>query len=317
MENEERLSEAVKLYDVKQFDKALPVLKKLAKKNDPLANYYLGMMALNGLGMKKDVSLAYESFNKAALELEPAAIYMMGVCYLNGFGTSKNDAKAFEYFQSASERKYHDAQLKVAECYEIGLGVTKNETKSLKIYAELAKNEDAFSAYKIGLAYLEGKGVQKSPESAFTWLNKALSYGSIDAMNRFRFIGTKSKTDARTTPMMYSIGEELLNSDHPKDAIIYLEIAANEGYLKAFQGLVKAFDQGIGVLKDPKKAFDYCLKAAELGDGFMAYRLAEKYELGEGVDSSFVKAAKWYEIAKEANYEPAIQALNSLRGYNA
>lgn len=317
MENEERLSEAIKLYDVKQFDKALPVIRKLAKKNDPLANYYLGMMSLNGLGMKKDVDIAYDAFNKSALELEPASIYMMGICHLNGWGVSKNETKAFEYFQSAAERKYHEALLKVAECYEIGLGISKNETKALKIYAELAKNEDAFSAYKIGVAYLEGKGVPKSPESAFTWLNKALSYGSIDAMNRFRLIGTKSKTDARTTQMMFSIGEELLLSDHPKDAIIYLEIASNEGHLSAYQNLVKAYDQGIGVLKDAKKSFDYCLKAAELGDGYMAYRLAEKYEQGDGVDSSFVKAAKWYEIAKNLHHEPAVQALNSLRGYNA
>ena len=315
MENEERLSEAVKLYDVKQFDKALPVLKKLAKKNDPLANYYIGMMALNGLGMKKDISLAYESFNKAAMELEPAAIYMMGICNLNGYQVPKNEQKAFEYFQSAAEKKHPEALLKVAECYEIGLGVPKNEAKALKIYAEMAKSEDAFAAYKIGVAYLEGKGVAKSPESAFSWLNKALSYGSIDAMNRFRLIGTKSKTDARTTQMMYSIGEELLSSDHPKDAIIYLEIASNEGHIGAYQLLVKAYDQGIGVLKDPKKAFDYCLKAAELGDGFLSYRLAEKYEQADGVDSSFVKAAKWYEISKKAGYEPAIQALNTLRGY--
>ncbi len=317
MENEERLSEAIKLYDVKQFDKALPVIRKLAKKNDPLANYYLGMMALNGLGMKKDIDIALDAFNKSALELEPAGIYMMGICHLNGWGVGKNEAKAFEYFQSAAERKYHEAYMKVAECYEIGLGVSKNETKALKIYAELAKNEDAFSAYKIGVAYLEGKGVPKSPESAFTWLNKALSYGSIDAMNRFRLIGTKSKTDARTTQMMFSIGEELLSSDHPNDAIIYLEIASNEGHLPAFQNLVKAYDQGIGVLKDAKKAFDYCLKAAELGDGYMAYRLAEKYEQGDGVDSSFVKAAKWYDISKNLHYEPAVLALNSLRGYNA
>ncbi len=316
MENEERLSEAVKLYDVKQFDKALPLIKKLAKKNDPKANYYLGMMALNGLGMKKDIPFAYESFHKAALELDPSGIYMMGICYLNGFGVQKNDAKAFEYFQTAAERNLHEAKLKVAECYETGQGTSKNEPKALKIYAELAKNEDAFSAYRIGMAYLEGKGVTKSAESAFSWLNKALSYGSIDAMNRFRYIGTKSKTDARTTPMIYTIGEELLNSDHPKDAIIYLEIAANEGNLKAYQLLVKAYDQGIGVLRDAKKAFDYCLKASELGDAYSMFQLAEKYEQGLGVDSSFVKAATWYESSKNAGYEPARNALNTLRGYS-
>jgi len=316
METEERLIEAVKLYDVKQFDKALPLLKKMAKKNDPKANYYLGMMAFNGLGMKKDLDLAFESFNKSALELEPSGIHMMGICYLNGLGVQKNDAKAFEYFQTAAERNHHDALLKVAECYEIGIGVAKNEPKALKIYAELAKNEDAFSAYRIGMAYLEGKGVTKSAESAFTWLNKALSYGSIDAMNRFRFIGTKSKTDARSTQVMYTIGEELLQSDHPKDAMIYLEIAANEGHLIAYQLLVKAYDEGIGCLKDPKKAFDYCLKAAELGDALSMFRLAYKYEMGIGVDSSFIKAAKWYELSKNAGYPEASAALNSLRGYS-
>ncbi len=315
MEKDERLSEAIKLFDVRQYDKALPLIRKLAKKNDPEANYYLGMMAMSGLGMKKDPSLAYESFQKAAMELDKNGTYMCGVCHANGIGTTKNDQKAFEYYQTASEQGSPAAKTKMAQAYELGLGVAKNEVKALKIYVELAKNEDAYAAFRIGLAYLEGRGVQKSAENAFSWLNKALSYGSIDAMNQFRLIGTKSKTDARTTSMMVKIGEELLNSDHPQDALIYLEIGSNEGNILAYTLLVKAYDEGLGVLPDSKKAFDYALKAANMGDGASMFKLAYKYECGQGVDSSFVSAAKWYEEAQKAGYEPATEALSSLRGY--
>ena len=315
MEKDERLSEAIKLYDVKQFDKALPLIKKFAKKNDPAAHYYLGMMALYGNGVKKDPLSAYESFQKSAMELDMNGLYMCGVCHANGFGTTKDDKKAFEYYQTAAEAGHIEAKIKMAQAYEIGFGIPKSDAKALKIYVELAKAEDAFAAYKIGTAYLEGKGVQKSPENAFSWLNKALSWGSIDAMNQFRLIGTKSKTDARTTSMMVKIGEELLHSDHPQDAIIYLQIGSNEGDVLAYTLLIEAYDQGIGVATDLKKAFEFCTKAANLNDPESMYRLAVKYELGQGVDSSFIKAAKWYEQSATAGYEPAKTALFSMRGY--
>ncbi len=315
MEFDERLTEAIKFYDVKLYDKALPIMRKFAKKDDPQALYYQGMMAFNGLGMKKDPDLAFDSFQRSAKELNLSAIYMCGICHQTGFGTPKNDQKAFEYFQTAAESNHIEAKIKCAQCYEVGQGVSKNDVKALKIYIELAKQEDAYSAFKIGMAFLDGKGVQKSAESAFQWLNKALSYGSIDAMNQFRRIGTKSKTDQRSTDMIVKIGEDFLNSDHPQDAIIYLEIGANENSVKAFGLLIKAYDQGIGVLTDAKKAFDYCLKAANLNDPFSMYQLGEKYELGRGVDSSFVLAAKWYEASSVAGYEPAKVALLGLRGY--
>ena len=34
------LQEAIKRYDIKQYDQALPTIKRLVKKNDHIANYY-------------------------------------------------------------------------------------------------------------------------------------------------------------------------------------------------------------------------------------------------------------------------------------
>jgi len=115
--------------------------------------------------------------------------------------------------------------------------------------------------------------------------------------------------------MIVKIGEDFLATDHPQDALIYLEIGANEESIKAYELLIKAYDEGIGVLADAKKAFDYCLKAANLNDPRSMAQLAEKYELGRGVDSSFVLAARWYEKASLAGYEPAKTSLVGLRGY--
>ncbi len=309
------LQEAIKRYDIKQYDQALPTIKRLVKKNDPIAHYYYGLMALSGLGMKKDETLAFQSFDKSAKELNPQAIYMCGICYQNGHGVEQNLAKAFEFFQTAHQHKVTDATLQVALCYEEGLGVEKNIPEAIKLYAQLARNEHAFAAYKIGMAYLEGRGVQKSPENAFSWLNKALSYGSIDAMNQFRLIGTKSKTDVRTTQMMATIGLDYLKTNHPHDALIYFQIAANEGDVSSLKQLKALYENGLGVNKDAKTAFDYCLKAANAQDVESMVELGRKYEMGSGVASSFVLAAEWYEKAAAKGYQPAIDTLRSLRGY--
>jgi len=315
MNLESIVNEAKKEYDARHFQQAFPLFKKVAQKGDKEAMYYLGMMYLNGWGTKVAMEQAFQLFSKAAIELQPQAIYMVGRCYEEGLGTTKDLKQAFEYYVAASHQGSHDGMLMQARFYEEGLTFDKDMAKALELYVELAKRDNAYAMYKIGMAYFTGEGIKKSLESAYSWLNKALARGSVDAMNHFRLLGTKSSTDVRSGASILTIGKEYFHSDHPEEGIIYLEIAAKELHVEAMHLLSEAYQRGIGVSQSSQKAFDYLKKAAELLDAEAMYLLGKKYESGDGVASSFTKAALWYERAHAAGHQTALAELQGLRGY--
>jgi len=315
MERDAVISEAIKAYEVRQYERALPIFRKLAKKNDPEALYYLGMITYAGSAGKPDPASAFDCFRRSAMELEVRSLYMCGRCYEDGFGVEKDLAKAYDYYAAGSAKGDPEAAVKEAECLESGKGVAKNEQKALSIYVDLSKRQNAYATYRIGMAYLEGKGVSKSPESAFSWLNKALALGSPDAMNQFRLIGTKSKTDDRTTGNVAQIGRELFAGDRPEKAIPYLQIAASEGDAAAVRLLMQAAETGRGMKQDRKAAFDFALRGATMKDPAAMLALGRKYEAGDGVRSSAVLAATWYDQAARAGSAEAADELRAIRGY--
>jgi len=304
------------LVEIRRYAEALPVVRKWAKKGHREALTLLGKMAYFGWGMKKDDALAYDSFYKAAIDLDVEAVYMVGRCLEEGRGVPKDLPKAFEYYAAAAIRGSVDAQLREAICHEEGIGTEPNDQKALSLYVDLTKRlQHPYATFRIGMAYLNGKGVTKSPENAFSWLNKALALGSVDAMNQFRLIGTKSKRDERTTQDIFAIGADLFAGERPKDAIAYLQIAANEGELRAFLLLDDAYREGRGVPRSPESAVSWLQKAAVLGDPEAMHRLGRRLETGEGIPSSFPSAAKWYAEAARRGHVAAQSDLKGIRGY--
>jgi len=316
MDQEAVWKETRRLIEIRRYSDALPLVRKWAKKGHREALTMLGMMAYFGWGMKKDDALAYDSFYKAAIDLDVEAVYMVGRCLEEGRGVPQDLPKAFEYYAAAAIRGSVDAQLREAICHEEGIGTEPNEQKALSLYVDLAKRlQHPYATFRIGMAYLNGKGVAKSPENAFSWLNKALALGSVDAMNQFRLIGTKSKRDDRSTQDLFAIGADLFAGERPKDAIPYLQMAANEGEPKAFLLLDDAFREGRGVPRSPETAVSWLQKAAALGDPEAMYRLGRRLEMGEGIPSSFTAAAHWYEEAARHGHAEAQIELKGIRGY--
>jgi hypothetical protein len=316
MDQETLWKDAVGLYDVRHYEEALPVIRKMAKKGNREALRTLGKMAYFGQGMKKDPALAYESFYKAAIDLDIEAVYMVGRCLEEGVGIPANPEKAFEYYCASAVRGSIEGQLREAICHDEGIGTPKNEQKALQIFVDLSKKAlHPYATYRIGMAYLNGKGVAKSPENAFSWLNKALSLGSVDAMNQFRLIGTRSKKDDRTSKDILAIGTDLFRGDRPKDAVSYLQIAAQEGEKEALLLLEEAYRLGRGVAMSRETAFAYAQKGAELKDPEAMFRLGTKYEQGDGVLSSFPTAARWYEDAAKRGHSAAAIELKGIRGW--
>jgi len=308
------LQEAVNQYLVKQYDRAVSTFKKFSRLSNPVALYYMGMMNYHGYSLKQNDKEAYQYFMRARAERHPEATYMLGVMYEQGRYLDKDLEKAFEFFSAAFHDGHIESGIKVASYYEEGILEEKSPQKALEAYVECAKKDHPLALYKIGMAYLQGLGIKKSIESAHLWLNKALMFGSSDAMNQFRLLGSKSATDVRTTNDIYRIGKELYQQHRYTDSFIYFEIAAKEGMIEAYHQLSKMHDLGEGVEPSFQKGFEYLIKAAEKNDPEAFFILGKRYESGEGCASSFLKAESFYIRAKEKGHPLAENELKELRG---
>jgi len=308
------LKQAIKNYSIKNYKDAYSVFKKLAKSQTEAA-YFLGLMYLNGQYINKDYSLAFKYFKKAWEGLYPDAIYMLGVCYEEGKGTKPSLKQAFELYQAAAKNDSHLAMLKIAKFYEEGIVVKKSLKTAIELYVKLSKYNNPYAMYKIGSFYLEGKGLKKSMDNAYVWLNKALSFGSVEAMNYFRLMGSTSKNDARTKEEIYKAYKAKIEKEEYEEAIQLLEIAAKEHHLDAIFSLSDVYLKGLGVKQSRVKAFKILLKYSELKEPKLYYRIGKFYEEGIGVSSSYIKAASFYELASRQGFEPAREALYEIRGY--
>ncbi len=310
------LLNAINDYKIKNYKNAFIAFKKLSKSVTE-AQYYLGLMYYYGQATPRDFDLAHKYFKMAWEGLYPDAIYMLGKMSELGQGTKKDLNQAFEYYHAASKNESVDALLKVAYFLEEGKVVEKSLKKAIKIYVELSspKYKNAYAMYKIGVFYLEGKGLKKSMENAYTWLNKALAEGSVEAMNYFRFLGTKSKTDIRTSKEIYHTALSYISKGNFADSIVLLEIAANEGHIEAIKTLSESYKLGRGVTQSLEDSFKVLLKYKKLNNPEITYLIGLKYELGEGVPSSYVNACKLYLESSKQDYPRAVTALKEIRGY--
>ena len=111
------------------------------------AQLRLGRMLLEGEGVAKDQSAAFENFRKASIQGDIEAHNMLGRCHENGWGTNVNQLEAAHHYRIAAEAGFDWAQ------------------------------------YNLGHMRLSGHGGPPDREQAFGWYNRAAAQGHVRAMN--------------------------------------------------------------------------------------------------------------------------------------
>ena len=77
-------------------------LEKSAKSGVANAQFLLGDLYVDGVGVKKDHKKALFWYKKSAAQAHPMAMYSVGAMYANGFGVKKDTKQARHWFQQAT-----------------------------------------------------------------------------------------------------------------------------------------------------------------------------------------------------------------------
>lgn len=120
-----------------KFSKTLP----LAEKNDPAAQYDIGVMYLRGRGVSIDNSKAIQWLKKAANQSHHKAQYKLATMYLEGAGTGQNNTEAAKWLKKSAQSGYPPAQFQLGKLYEHGKGVSRDRQEAVKWYT-LAADRD-------------------------------------------------------------------------------------------------------------------------------------------------------------------------------
>ncbi len=104
----------------------------------------------------------------------------------------------------------------------------------------------------------------------------------------------------------------------PKDVnrgIYILELAGEQGSLKAQLNLARAYMRGYKIRKNTKKAFYWATKAALQNNSEAQLYLGEMYLKGKGTRKDIKKGISWILKSKNQGYAKAYKKWNKLKLY--
>ena len=165
---------------------ALREWRPLAEQGDAEAQYMLGLMYNDGMGVPKDDAEAANWYRKAAEQGDAGAQYNLGMMYAHGEGVSKDPVEATLWLRKAAEQRHLMAQSNLRrlqtelEAYERG----NLSAALLRELRPLAEHGDAEAQFNLGVMYANGESVPKDIVEATVWYRKAAERGHAWAQYR-------------------------------------------------------------------------------------------------------------------------------------
>lgn len=261
------------------YDKAYYYYNSSMNLGDYQSIRMVGLCYCEGRGVKRDYNIARKFFTEAAEKGVPSAYHCLGCTYDAGKGVEKDRIEAYKNYLIAAQKGHRSSQVEIAHMLKNGDIVEANESERVYWLEQAAMQGHTPSQCTLGELYFWGNNVPKDYEKSRFWTRKAVLSNDSDAYFRYAYLccdGLGGETDYDSALRYY---KELPNNSAAIN---------NLGYM---------YDNGLGVRKNSKKAFELYKKAAEMGDDHSMRVLASKYQLGQGCEKDVTMAIRWYKKA--------------------
>ncbi len=175
----DRLADGRAAYQDNDFVKAARILRPLATRGNPEAEFILGNMYDKGLGVSQDCPLAVKWFRKAA------------------------------------DRGNIDAQRMLGSVYDLGRpDVPPDIRLAADWYRKAADQGDAASQRALARAYEEGRGVPKDLVQAYMWFDLTAAHAGSDVDGDIALVERK-RLAANLTPAQIAEAQRLASKWKP------------------------------------------------------------------------------------------------------
>ena len=280
-------------FEEEKYNAAIKWFKKAEEQGHIKSQYILGVCYDQAIGVKEDLVKAFDYYEQAAAQgFAPAqndygialsskgqfvdsfnwikkaaeqgyapAQYHLAFCYQNAWGTRQNIDESYYWLRKASAQDYIFATI----CLATWFYLNDNQyyycdyEEGARILTELADRDNVYALYYLGLCYRWGKGVDQD-------INKSIEL-------------VKQSADLGYAGAQVDIANGYLNPDPElgieqdfSNAMIYLKMAANQGYPIAMYLIGEMYKNGFGVDKDLNEAEKWFKKASDQGFTSQTYQ---------------------------------------------
>jgi hypothetical protein len=166
----------------------LVALRAAAEGGSAGAQYNLGLIYANGMGVDPDQDEAVRWFHLAGAQGHAGAQYNLGMIYARGLGVFQDELEAVRWYREAAEQDHAQAQNNLGLMYTLGRGVAVDHVEARTWYARAAAQGHAGAQYNFGLTYANGDGVEQDFEMAAQWYRRAAEQGVASAQHNLALL---------------------------------------------------------------------------------------------------------------------------------
>jgi len=165
----------------KDYGKAFHEWKTAAEGGQAEAQFDLGVLYAQGLGVGRDLNEAASWYRKSAVQGNAEAQFALGQLYSRGWGIPRDTADAIRWFQIANSV---DSDGPPTDWLVVdGFGAPQDEQQAAYWYWQAADNGHAEAQYSLGRLYATGKGVKRDEEQAARWISASAAQGYAPALS--------------------------------------------------------------------------------------------------------------------------------------
>lgn len=284
------------------------ILQRLADRSYPFAQYYLGDGYASGLFNKgvEDHDRAFPLFLAASKHGHVEACYRTALCYEFAWGTRADGGRAVQFYRQAASKNHPGAMMRMANACiagDMGLGKRYREgIKWMKRATESADTQYNSGPYELGLLHEQGFGddVFPDPTYAAQLFTKSAELGHAEACYRLGDAYEHGKLNCPRDPAL---------------SIHFYTGAAQNGHPVAMMALCAWYLVGAEPVleKDEHEAYEWALRAANLGLAKAEYAVGYFTEMGIGCRRDPLEANVWYVKAADQGDERAKHRIATIR----
>ena len=182
----------------KDYASAFREWKAAAEAGQAEAQFDLGVLYAQGLGVQRDLTVAERWYRKAAEQGNAEAEFALGQMYSRGWGVPRDEADAMRWMEMANSLD-SDGPPTDWSLVE-GYGVEQDQKQAAYWYELAAQKGHAEAQFNLGRLYAAGKGgMPHDEEQALRWVRAAASQGYPPAQARLGDAMPRDWASRRTT----------------------------------------------------------------------------------------------------------------------
>lgn len=182
-----------------RYEEAIAIWLPLANGGDAGAQFNMGVMYANGLGVDRDMSAAMDWWEAAARQLHVRAAHNLALAMLAGEprdGDRDEDQIDFtavlRYLKIGSDAGYPNSEYTLGKLYAEGVGVEADPRRAAELFLSASIKGFGRAQYNLGKIYRDGVGMKADSGLSLFWFAEAAERGHPRAQDRMahrRFAG--------------------------------------------------------------------------------------------------------------------------------